>query len=102
MPRGRGHFADVDFRVEVGGEMLAVIAAVAIENVERADCPQLVLLQPHRENAGHTRIEARAEQRHDPRIPEADRKSAVEGKSVSVRVELGGRRRIKKKKKKKR
>ena len=24
VPRGRSHFADVDFRVEVGGEMLAV------------------------------------------------------------------------------
>src|SRR3546814_14150616 len=33
--------------------------------------------------------------RHD----RADRKSVVEGKSVSVRVDLGGRRRIKKKKK---
>src|SRR3546814_11389555 len=31
---------------------------------------------------------------------DADRKSVVEGKSVSVREELGGRRRIKKKKKK--
>src|SRR3546814_14234345 len=31
----------------------------------------------------------------------ADRKSVVEGKSVSVRVDLGGRRLIKKKKKKK-
>src|SRR3546814_16936438 len=31
----------------------------------------------------------------------ADRKSVVEGKSVSVRVDLGGRRIIKKKKKKK-
>src|SRR3546814_4311816 len=32
------------------------------------------------------------------RGPEADRKSVVEGKSVSVRVDLGGRRIIKKKK----
>src|SRR3546814_18891013 len=32
---------------------------------------------------------------------EADRKSVVEGKSVSVRVDLGGRRTIKKKKKEK-
>src|SRR3546814_16698721 len=34
-------------------------------------------------------------------IPYADRKSVVWGKSVSVRVDLGGRRIIKKKKKKK-
>src|SRR3546814_17480986 len=32
-----------------------------------------------------------------PRPPERDRKSVVWGKSVSVRVDLGGRRRIKKK-----
>src|SRR3546814_20342494 len=33
-----------------------------------------------------------------PRHPLLDRKSVVEGKSVSVRVDLGGRRRIKNKK----
>src|SRR3546814_13129405 len=33
-------------------------------------------------------------------VPSPDRKSVVEGKSVSVRVDLGGRRIIKKKKKK--
>src|SRR3546814_16398491 len=40
----------------------------------------------------------RARRRRIPRIA-ADRKSVVEGKSVSVRVDLGGRRIIKKKKK---
>src|SRR3546814_20069702 len=33
----------------------------------------------------------------NPRLEEIDRKSVVEGKSVSVRVDLGGRRIIKKK-----
>src|SRR3546814_11344993 len=37
----------------------------------------------------------------DPAIFEKDRKSVVQGKSVSVRVDLGGRRIIKKKKQKK-
>ena len=37
VPRRGGDFADVDLGVEVGGEGLAVIAAVAIEDVERAD-----------------------------------------------------------------
>src|SRR3546814_20203131 len=45
-----------------------------------------------------TRLAAVAEDR-SPEI--ADRKSVVSGKSVSVRVDLGGRRIIKKKKKKK-
>src|SRR3546814_5856838 len=36
-----------------------------------------------------------------PRQPALDRKSVVQGKSVSVRVDLGGRRNIKKKKGKK-
>jgi len=62
--RRRGHFADVDFRVEVGGEVLAVIAAVAIEDVELADGLQLVLLEPHGEDRGDARIEAAAQQRH--------------------------------------
>src|SRR3546814_18796477 len=38
--------------------------------------------------------------RHNPAFALLDRKSVVEGKSVSVRVDLGGRRILKKKKKK--
>ena len=44
MPRGRSHFADVDFRVEVGGKGLPVIAAITIKNVELTDGFELVLL----------------------------------------------------------
>ena len=71
VPRRRGHFANVDFRVEIGGEMLAVVTAITIEDVERADGLELVFLEPHGEHAGHPRIEARTEQRHDPRLFEA-------------------------------
>ena len=69
--RRRGDFADVDFRIEIGGEGLPVIAAVAIEDVELADRLELVLLQPHGEHAGNARIETRTQQRHQPGILEA-------------------------------
>src|SRR3546814_19925117 len=68
-------FANVDLGVEVGREMLAVIAAVAIEDVERVDALDMMLLEPGGEE---------------------DRKSVVQGKSESVRVDLGGRSIIKK------
>src|SRR3546814_13765429 len=43
----------------------------------------------------------RARRANDDLMPRRDRKRVVEGKSVSVRVDLGGRRNIKKKKKNK-
>ena len=49
--------------------MLAVIAAVAIEDVERVDPVEQVLFDVGREHAGHAGIEARAEQRHQARPP---------------------------------
>src|SRR3546814_17244840 len=59
----------------------------------------------NRRNAGHRDLRSPA---RAPRLAackginrETDRKSVVEGKSVSVRVDLGGRRIIKKKKKNK-
>ena len=42
----RGDFADVDFRVEVGREGLAVLARVAVDDVERVNRVELVLVQP--------------------------------------------------------
>ena len=50
---------------------MVMITAVAIENVELADGLELVLLEPHGEHAGHARIEARAQQRHQPPVEEA-------------------------------
>ena len=70
VPRWRGHFADIDLRIEIGGKGLPMIAAIAVENVELADRLQLVLPEPHREHRGDARIEARTEQRHQPRLPE--------------------------------
>src|SRR3546814_13367679 len=51
--------------------MLAMIAAVAIENVERVDTLEMMLPEPGGEDAGHPGVEARAEQRHQPRFLEA-------------------------------
>src|SRR3546814_21051190 len=51
--------------------MLAMIAAVAIENVERVDTLEMMLPEPGGKDAGHPGVEARAEQRHQPRFLEA-------------------------------
>src|SRR3546814_15512694 len=64
-------FANVDLGVEVGREMLAVIAAVAVENVERVDALEMMLLEPGGEDAGHAGIETRTEPRHQPGVLEA-------------------------------
>src|SRR3546814_17490236 len=52
------------------------------------------LYKPNHRNARFAHLHVGA-----PRPVQQDRKSVVEGKSVSVRVDLGGRRIIKKKKK---
>ena len=70
MPRWRSHLADVDLGVEVGGKGLPMIAAIAIQNIQLPNGLQLVLLQPHREHAGHARIEPAAQQRHQTRLLE--------------------------------
>src|SRR3546814_11377092 len=69
--RDRGDFANVDFGVEVGREVLAMIAAVAIEDVERVDALEMMLFEPGGEDARHAGVEARAEQRHQARVLEA-------------------------------
>src|SRR3546814_16973444 len=50
--------------------MLAVIAAVAIEDVERVDALEMMLFEPGGEDARHAGVEARAEQRHQARVLE--------------------------------
>src|SRR3546814_8070954 len=55
--RDRGDFANVDFGVEVGREVLAMIAAVAIEDVERVDALEMMLFEPGGEDARHARSE---------------------------------------------
>src|SRR3546814_16522012 len=61
---------------------------------ERRHLPAAVLLDLLRMGIGGAPVGDRGD--HDRRI--GDRKSVVQGKSVSVRVDLGGRRIIKKKK----
>jgi hypothetical protein len=62
---------DVDLRVEVGGERVAVVAAVAVEDVHRVDLVEQVLLGVGAVDVGHARVEARAQQRHEARLLEA-------------------------------
>ena len=60
---GGRDLAQVDLRVEVGGEGVAVVAAVAVEDVDGVDGVELVLLGVGAVSLGHTRIEAAAQQR---------------------------------------
>ena len=60
---GGRDLAQVDLRVEVGGEGVAVVAAVAVEDVDGVDGVELVLLGVGAVSLGHTRIEATAQQR---------------------------------------
>ena len=41
---GRGNLAQVDLGIEVGGERVAVVAAVAVQNVDGVDLVEQVLL----------------------------------------------------------
>ena len=66
MPRHCGYFADVNFGIEIGGESLTMIAAVAIKNVERVNPFKMMFLEVRRKNAGHAGVKAGAEQRHQP------------------------------------
>ena len=65
MAAGGGDLADVDLRVEVRREGLAVVAAVAVENVDGVDLVEEVLLCVGAEDVGHAWVEAGAEQPHD-------------------------------------
>jgi hypothetical protein len=70
VPALGGHLADVDLRVEVGRERVAVVATVDVDDVERADLVEVVLGQVGGEDVGRTGIEAGAEQRHQPGLLE--------------------------------
>ena len=61
-----GDLADVDFRVEIGGEGLAVVAAVHVDDVERVDFVEMVLERPGGEHIGHAGVETGAEQGGEP------------------------------------
>src|SRR3546814_19991882 len=66
------------------------------EGLERP--PRAGLGPGHALDLGHQRVQQRAIARQLLDEAQQDRKSVVQGKSVSGRVELGGRRNIKKKK----
>ena len=59
------YFADVDFRVEVGGKRIAVVAAVAVQNIDVVNLVKIVLLCIGRENAGYARVKAAAQNSAD-------------------------------------
>ena len=70
MAGNRSHFANVDFRVEIGGKGLAMVAAIAIKNVECVDPIKMMLFEVGGEHAGHARVKTRPQQRHDPGVLE--------------------------------
>ena len=53
-----GDLADVDFRVEVGGESLVVVAGITVYDVEILNLLEVVLGGIGCEDAGHARVEA--------------------------------------------
>ena len=60
---GRGNLAQVDLRVEVGRERVAVVAAVAVQNVDGVDLVEQVLLRVRAVCLRHARVKARAQKR---------------------------------------
>ena len=57
------YLTEVDLRVEVGREGIAMVAAVAVEDVDGVDAVKLVLRRICAVRLGHARVEAAAEQR---------------------------------------
>lgn len=57
-----GDFTDVDFRVEVGGESVAVVAAIDVDDVQCVNFIEMVLQGPGGENIGDAGVEAGAKQ----------------------------------------
>src|SRR5690606_38049445 len=60
-PDRTGEFAEVDFRVEVGGEVLAVGAGIDVEDVDRLDLVEVLLLRQGGIGVDHARVEAGTE-----------------------------------------
>src|SRR3546814_15219974 len=79
------------FRVQGWVEMRIGHSARAVVGIERC-------LPVHRIQVRYPHGMSGIRKAGDRKIPERDRKSVVSGKSVSVRVDIGGRRIIKKKK----
>ncbi len=80
----RGDLADVDLGVEVGGEGVAVVAAVGVQDVDVVDLVEQVLLRVGAVDVGHARVEAAAQGGHVAGLPVA----LLEGPLLLV-LELG-------------
>ena len=65
-----GDLAQVDLGIEVGGERLAVAAVVAVDDVDLVDLVEQELLRVGAINVRLARIEAAAQDRHDPLLGE--------------------------------
>ena len=59
---GGRHLAQVDLRVEVGGKGIAVVAAVAVQDVDGVNGVELMLLGVGAVSLGDTRVKAAAQQ----------------------------------------
>ena len=65
------HLADIDFGVEVRGESHAVIAGVAVHDIEVVNLVEMVFGGIGGENSCHSRIEAAAQNSRQPFLLEA-------------------------------
>ena len=59
---GRGNLPQVDLRVEVGGKGIAMVAAVAVQDIDGVDGVKLMLLRVGAVGLGHTGVKAAAQQ----------------------------------------
>ncbi len=59
-PHLSGEFAEIDLGIEVGGEILAVGTGVDVEDIDRVNAVEILLLRQCRIGIDHTRVEAHA------------------------------------------
>ena len=71
MPRWCRDLANINLRIKISRKMLAVVATIAIENIQRMHLFNIVLGDVGRENIGDTWVEPTAQQRHDAAINKA-------------------------------
>ena len=62
---GSGYLAEVDFRIEVGCKRISVVAAVAVQNINRVNFIEIVFLCIGCKNAGDARVKAGSEKTGD-------------------------------------
>src|SRR5690606_10926246 len=60
-PDRRGEFAEVDFRIEVGGEVAAVAAGVDVDDIDRFDFIEIGVQRVPSVGVDHTGVEACAQ-----------------------------------------